>query len=252
MGNETSIEWTAGKDGKPGATWNPWWGCNEIAPECGTHGGGSGLCYAAAFASRGLHPAHRGNAVGGQWTGALTISGEGVWKAPFKLLAGTSVFTCSMSDFWHEDVPLPWLDRALAVIDDTPLLRYLILTKRPGNINRKLDALKRRWPTNAWCGASVGHIKSLPLLKPLRRIDAPIRFLSCEPLLTPLVPGLDLDSIGWVIVGGQSGAGAQDMPEEWAQAILDLCGSAGVPAFMKQMAKKAPIPAHLMVRQMPA
>lgn len=91
-----------------------------------------------------------------------------------------------MSDLWHEDVPLEWLDRALDVIDRTPHLTYLILTKRPGNVNRKLATLKRTLPDNVWAGATIGHAQSLPLLKPLRAIVATKRFLSCEPLLYAL------------------------------------------------------------------
>ena len=129
----TKIEWTT-------HTWNPWWGCEEIAPECGKHGGGTGLCYAALFASRNLHPIHAGTAAKAQWTGKLSRSGNKVWQAPFKW-ATARVFTRSMSDFWHEDVPLGWLDEALDVIECTPQLTYQILTKRPGNIPRKLASL---------------------------------------------------------------------------------------------------------------
>jgi protein gp37 len=100
----TAIQWTD-------ETWNPWWGCKEIAPECGTQGG---RCYAAVFASRGLHPAHRGVAEGGEWTGKISRSPATVWQAAAdyprhsRVRPGgpTLVFTCSMSDFWHEDVPL--------------------------------------------------------------------------------------------------------------------------------------------------
>jgi protein gp37 len=223
---QTKIEWTD-------RTWNPWWGCGEIAPECGVHGGGSGLCYAAVFAGRGLHSVHAGVAAKGQWTGTITRSGVAVWTAPFKWRSGR-IFTCSMSDFWHEDVPLTWLDEALDVIKRTPHLTYQVLTKRPGNIARKLAALKRDLPHNVWLGATVGHAKSLPMLKPLLRIDATLRFLSCEPLLTPLVPGLALEGIGWVIGGGQSGRNAAICNADWMRDLRDLCGARNVPFFLKQ------------------
>ena len=179
----TSIEWTD-------HTWNPIAGCDKIASEC-DH------CYAAWVATRGLQPWHRGTAVKGEWTGAIHRASLSVWQAPYKWPAGTRVFTCSISDFWHERVPLEWLDEALDVIDATPHLTYQILTKRPGNIDRKLLALKRRLPTNVWVGATIGHPKSLPLLKPLRRVEASARFLSVEPLLAAMAPGLDLAGIGW-------------------------------------------------------
>jgi protein gp37 len=243
----TTIEWAD-------ETWNPWWGCAEIAHECGKHGtkdgDGTGLCYAAVFASRKLHAVHAGVAVAGQWTGDITRSGPRVRAEPFKFSRVSRrrpgkpplVFTCSMSDFWHEDVPLDWLAEALDTIDRTPHLIYQILSKRPGNIARKLAELKRDLPRNVWLGATIGHVKSLSLLKPLLRVDATLRFLSCEPLLTPLVPGLHLDGIGWVIGGGQSGAGAERCDPDWMRDLRDLCIRETVPFFMKQWGTDASNP----------
>jgi protein gp37 len=223
----TKIEWTD-------RTWNPWWGCGEIAPECGIHGGGDhGLCYAAVFAGREMHKVHAGVAKGGTWTGKITRSGDVVWKEPFTWRSGR-VFTCSMSDFWHGDVPLDALAEALDTIDRTPRLTYQILSKRPGNIARRLADLKRGLPANAWIGVSIGHVKSLPLLKPLLRIDATVKFPSCEPLLTSLVPGLDLTGIDWVIRGGQSGHNAAITDPDWIRALCDLCIAEPVPFFLKQ------------------
>jgi protein gp37 len=216
----TKIEWTD-------HTWNPWWGCDKIAPEC-DH------CYAAVFASRALHGVHAGAAAKGEWTGRITRGSPRVWKAPTTWRHGARVFTCSMSDFWHERVPLDWLDAALDVIAATPHLTYQILTKRPGNIARKLADLKRHLPANVWIGATIGHPKSLPLLKPLRRVDASVRFLSVEPLLAPMVPGLDLAGIGWVIGGGESGRNARRCDPDWMRAVRDLCVAQGVPYFFKQ------------------
>jgi protein gp37 len=215
----TKIEWTD-------FTWNPWWGCSKIALECDN-------CYAAIFASRGLHSVHVGVAGKGEWTGIITRSGEKVWQAPYKWHKPALVFTCSMSDFFHEAVPLDWLDDAFDVIERTPHLTYQILTKRPGNIARRLEWLRRRLPANVWIGATVGHPKSLPLLKPLRRVDATVRFLSVEPLLAPM-EGLDLDGIGWVIGGGESGHHARYCDPEWMRAVRDLCIERQVPFFLKQ------------------
>jgi protein gp37 len=224
----SSIEWTD-------RTWNPWWGCSEIAPECGVHGGGAhGTCYAAVFAGRGLHPAHAGVAAAGRWTGRITRSPETVWHAPRSWKTGR-VFTCSMSDFWHEAVPLAWLDEALDVIAATPHLTYQVLTKRPGMVARRLAELRRELPRNVWLGATVGHVRSLPILKPLRAIDATLRFLSCEPLLTPIAHKLDLDGIGWVIGGGQSGRNAAVCDADWVRGLRDLCRDQGVAFFFKQI-----------------
>jgi protein gp37 len=216
----TKIEWTD-------ESWNPWWGCDKVAPEC-DH------CYAATDASRGLHAVHQGTAIKGDWTGLITRGSPTTWAKPRKLKPGTRVFTCSMSDFWHERAPLTWLAEALDIIEATPHLTYQVLTKRPGNIARKLAALNRRLPPNVWAGATIGDPKSLPLLKPLRRIDASIRFLSVEPLLAPMVPGLDLDGIGWVIAGGESGNHARPCNPDWVRAVRDLCVAHRVPFFLKQ------------------
>jgi protein gp37 len=144
----TRIEWTRRPGGPPGRTWNPWWGCDEIGPECGLdapgnpvpHGGG---CYAARGASRNMHPNHRGTAEKGKWTGLVTYATEAHLTSPFYYPDDTLCFTCSMSDFWFEGVDLEKLDEALDVIDCTPWVTYLILTKRPAMAIRRLAALKR-------------------------------------------------------------------------------------------------------------
>lgn len=225
MAANTKIEWTD-------YTWNPWWGCEKVAYECDD-------CYAAVFASRGLHPAHKGVAARGEWTGRITRSSEAVWLQPLKWRSGL-VFTCSMSDFWHEDVPLPWLASALDMIERTPHLTYQVLTKRPANVNRKLSYLGRSLPRNVWLGVTIGHSQSLPLLKPLRAIDATLRFLSCEPLLTPLV--LDLTDIGWLIAGGESGRKPRRTDPDWVRAIRDGCQRVNVPFFLKQWGNLASNP----------
>jgi protein gp37 len=147
---------------------------------------------------------------------------------------GTFIFTCSQSDFWHEGVDLEKLDEALDVIDFTPWNTYLMLTKRPALAIRRLAALRRRWPANAWWGVTCGHPKSLPLLKPLRRIEAEKKFLSVEALLSPMVPGLDLPDIDWVIGGGESGPKARPCLVDWARALRDFTVGQGIPFFWKQ------------------
>jgi len=228
----TKIEWTD-------VTWNPWHGCDKIAPECDD-------CYAATFDARNLHAAHAGVAVmkngRGEWTGKITRGSESVWCAPFRFPrsskmrsnSATLVFTCSMSDFWHERVPLEWLDEALDVIERTPHLIYQVLTKRPATAIRRLTDLKRELPANVWFGVTVGHPQSLPLLKPMKRIEATLKFLSIEPLLAPMVPGLDLNGIGWVICGGESGHGARRCEPDWMRGVRDLCVASRTPLFLKQ------------------
>jgi protein gp37 len=238
----TKIEWTREPGRPPGQTWNPWWGCREVGPECGKFApnGEDGVCYAADFAGRGIprdpngDPFHPGVAKGGKWTGVISYSPPSVWCAPFKWPTRTMVFTCSMSDFWYEDVPLDWLAQALDVIDQTQHLTYLVLSKRPGNIARRLAELRRELPANVWLGLTVGHVLSLRLIKPFRRLEPTKKFLSCEPLLTPLVPGLDLADIDWVIGGGQSGKQTATCDPNWMRDLRDHCIANHTPFFLKQ------------------
>jgi len=247
MAENTKIEWTR-------ASWNPWWGCSAIAHECGCNFSGEGApCYAERDAGRDMHPRYIGIAPHGVWSGEIRTASEAVWNQPYVLNRAAQragehwlVFTCSMSDFWHEDVPLEALDRALGIISDTKNLTYQILTKRPGNIARKLDALGRQIPNNVWLGLTLGHVHSMPMLKPFLRIAAPKKFLSCEPLLTAL-PDLNLDCIDWVIGGGQSGPRALVTNSEWMCSLRDLCVAGGIPFFLKQWGSwdSNPTPRHL-------
>jgi protein gp37 len=215
----TKIEWAK-------YTWNPWVGCDKTNSPC------CAACYAAVTASRRLHPAHVGTADAGEWTGVLNLNTPKIWQAPFHWKSGL-VFTCSVSDFFHERVPREWHDGALNVIEDTPQLTYLILTKRPGNVARRLADLKRSLPRNVWIGATIGHQQDLPLLKPLLNVAAKLRFLSCEPLLTDL-SDLSLDGIGWVIGGGESGPKARHCDPDWMRTLRDQCVDTRTPFFLKQ------------------
>jgi protein gp37 len=217
--SKSKIEWCD-------YTFNPWVGCSHAgAYECDN-------CYAVGTTGRGLHEAHVGVSKDGEWTGRINLNTPKVWASPFTWKSGL-VFTCSLSDFWYGRVPLEWLDAALNTIEATPQLTYLILTKRPGNIARKLAALKRDFPKNVWLGATIGHADSIPILKPLLALNPTLRFLSCEPLLSDL-SGLSLDGIGWVIGGGESGSKARLCYSGWMRGLRDKCVDAGVPLFLKQ------------------
>jgi protein gp37 len=230
----TEIPWTDG-----GKSWNPWVGCGKVGPECGLPAPGNpqeegGGCYAIRQAGRRLHPAHDAAVSNGDWNGLIIRNTPSVWRQPFSYPRDTLCFTCSMSDFFHENVPLPMLAEALDVIEATPWVIYQILTKRPAIAIRRLAALKRRLPANVWMGATIGHPKSLPLSKPLRRIEAARKFLSVEPLLAPMAAVLDLTGIDWVIVGGESGPNARPCLVEWVVGMRDLCRDRGVHFFFKQ------------------
>jgi protein gp37 len=136
-----------------------------------------------------------------------------------------------MSDLFHEDVPLAFIHRAFDTMRRASWHVFQVLTKR----SKRLLALNAEidWPGNVWMGVSVENESYVHRIEHLRQTDAHVRFLSLEPLLGPL-PDLTLDSIDWVIVGGESGPGARPMAKTWVTDIRDQCLEADVPFFFKQ------------------
>jgi protein gp37 len=226
MSAASRIEWTE-------ITWNPVTGCDRISAGC-DH------CYALALA-------RRLKAIGQpkyQADGDPRTSGPGFgvtwhWKAleePYRWGGSRSVFVNSMSDLFHAQVPVAFIDQVLAVCQDTPWHTYQILTKRPGFLAWHLSGfLSRHGPLpNVWFGVSIEHAKTLHRLPRLQQAPAALRFLSLEPLLGPL-PNLDLEGIGWVIIGGESGPGARPLDLEWVRDLRDQARAAGMPTFVKQL-----------------
>ena len=137
-----------------------------------------------------------------------------------------------MADLFHEDVPDAFIDRVLATIHRTPWHTYQLLTKRAERLPRFFA--NRLVPPNVWLGVTVEDRRhGLPRIEHLRQVSVRVRFLSVEPLLEDLGP-FDLSSIGWVIVGGESGPDARPMRKEWALSVRDRCAAAGVNFFFKQ------------------
>jgi protein gp37 len=147
------------------------------------------------------------------------------WKSPKR------IFVNSMSDLFHEKVPLEYIRRVFRVMNQADWHQYQILTKRA----ERLEELSARlsWSPHIWMGVSVESEKYLFRVDHLRRTSAHVKFLSVEPLLGPLGK-LDLRGIDWVIVGGESGPGARAMNPEWVTEIRDQCSQAGVAFFFKQ------------------
>jgi protein gp37 len=147
------------------------------------------------------------------------------WKKP------QMVFVNSMSDLFHEGVPLAFIHRAFDVMRRASWHAFQVLTKR----SKRLLALNPEidWPGNVWMGVSVENEDYVYRIGHLKETDAHVKFLSLEPLLGPL-PDLDLHGIDWVIVGGESGPGARPMLKEWVTDIRDQCLAAYVPFFFKQ------------------
>ena len=227
MSDRSAIEWTE-------ATWNPTTGCDRVSTGCDN-------CYALTLAKRlkSMGAAKYQNDGDPRTSGpgfGLTVHHDALdtprrWKSP------RTVFVNSMSDLFHARVPLAFVRDVFDVIADTPQHTYQVLTKRSLRLRRVADRLE--WPSNLWMGVSVEDAGQLSRIDDLRAVPAAVRFLSLEPLLGPL-PGLDLDHIGWVIAGGESGPGHRPMEQQWVIEIRDACRTAGVPFFFKQWGGRNP------------
>ena len=212
MSDGSTIEWTE-------ATWNPVTGCTKVSPGC-AH------CYAETFAERfrGVpgHPYENGF--------DLQLRPERL-QLPLTWTRPRQIFVNSMSDLFHEDVPVRYIASVFETMRKANWHTFQLLTKRPERAAEVAGELGP-WPGNVWMGTSVENQRWTSRIDDLRRIPAAIRFLSCEPLLGPL--RLDLSKIHWVIVGGESGPRARPMSPEWAESIRDQCLAADVPFFFKQ------------------
>lgn len=208
----SGIEWTE-------STWNPVTGCDKISPGC-KH------CYAERMAERLLamgQPNYRNGF-------ELTLQPQ-MLELPLQWKRPQTIFVNSMSDLFHTDVPLEYIQRVFDVMRRANWHRFQVLTKRADRLAALDGALP--WPDNVWMGVSVETAKYVKRIDDLRRTHARVKFLSLEPLLGPL-RDLDLRSIDWVIVGGESGPGARPMDAKWVTEIRDQCSAAGVAFFFKQ------------------
>ena len=208
----SSIEWTE-------ATWNPVTGCNKISPGCKR-------CYAERMSARLKLMGQRKYRNGFE----LTLH-ENALDAPLRWKAPKTIFVNSMSDLFHEDVPVWFIARVFDTIRAAHWHRFQALTKRAERLEGLSSVL--RWPSNLWMGVSVESDDYTFRIDHLRQTGAAVKFLSLEPLLGPL-PSLNLEGIDWVIVGGESGPGARPMARDWAAEIRDRCQAAGVSFFFKQ------------------
>lgn len=141
------------------------------------------------------------------------------------------MFVNSMSDLFHDDVPLEFIQRVFATMGKCPQHTFQILTKRSGRLRQLAAALP--WPRNVWMGVSVEDARVVFRVVDLQTVPASVRFLSVEPLIGP-IEHLPLEGIHWVIVGGESGPKARPMNPHWVHRILEQCQKAGVAFFFKQ------------------
>jgi protein gp37 len=145
------------------------------------------------------------------------------------------VFVNSMSDLFHKDVPLEYIQTVFKVMNDCPQHTFQVLTKRADILAQHSPFLN--WTENIWMGVSVENLKVVDRIDHLRNTGAFIKFLSLEPLIGPL-PDLNLFGIDWVIAGGESGPKARPMKTEWVIDIKDQCKDADVAFFFKQWGGK--------------
>ena len=229
---QSKIEWTE-------KTWNPVRGCSRISEGCR-------FCYAERVAERwsGPNQPYEGlvrpgkNGAHPRWTGEVRLV-EHILNEPKKWKKGQLVFVNSMSDLFHEKVPLDYIQRIFNVMDETPRHTYQILTKRAKRMAELAIPLyeslpNSKWPTNVWMGVSIEEQRVVERADFLCKVPTPVRFLSIEPLIGP-IPDLNLIGIDWVIIGGESGPHARPMEPEWAIDIVQQCQRARIPCFMKQM-----------------
>jgi protein gp37 len=218
VADNTAIEWTQ-------ATWNPVTGCDKVSPGC-AH------CYAETFAERfrGVpgHPYEQGFDLR-FWPERLVQPLK--WKRP------RMIFVNSMSDLFHERIPLTFIEKVFETTREAEQHTFQILTKRHERLAELAPDLN--WPPNVWMGVSIENRRFVHRADYLRQVPAAIRFISAEPLLGPL-EGLDLNGIHWLIAGGESGPGHRPVRVEWLRELRDRCKSEDIPFFFKQWGGRTP------------
>lgn len=236
--NRTGIGWTE-------LTWNPATGCQRITPGCA-------FCYAYSLAE------NKRGTVSFPVGFDLQLRPHKL-RDPLRLKEPALIFVNSMSDLFWEAISDEYRDRVLDVIDQTPQHQYQVLTKRPDVLLRY--SRRRRLPVNFWAGVTIESQDYADRTALLRQVDVPVRFLSCEPLLSPV--SLDLSGVAWVIGGGESGIHlfrsrlcevrglvAYDAVTkswrpradryQWARSLRDQTKAAGAAFFWKQWGGRMP------------
>ena len=212
MAQNSSIEWTE-------ATWNPVTGCTQVSPGCK-------FCYAERMAKRLKAMGQPRYADGFR----LTLQPD-LLDAPLHWRTPRTIFVNSMSDLFHKDIPLNYIEQVFGTMKSAYWHTFQILTKRADRLEELASSLD--WTENVWMGVSVENSDYTWRVRHLQQVPAQVRFLSVEPLLGP-IPDLPLQGIHWVIVGGESGPGARPMNSAWVTNLRDQCVSADVPFFFKQ------------------
>ncbi|MFD0798462.1 DUF5131 family protein [Maribacter chungangensis] len=215
MASKSKIEWTE-------VTWNPVTGCSKVSAGCK-------FCYAEVMAKRlkamGVEQYNDGF--------KLRLAPHQL-NAPFKWKKKKLVFVNSMSDLFHEDVPLEYIQRVFKTMNSTKHI-YQVLTKRSERLLELSPFLT--WTPNIWMGVSVENQNFTYRVTDLLGTNAQVKFLSIEPLIGK-INFIKLKGIDWVIVGGESGPKARPLKKEWIQTLKNKCEIREIPFFFKQWGKK--------------
>ncbi len=209
---QSSIEWTE-------MTWNPTTGCNKISAGCK-------YCYAEIMSRR-----LQAMGIEKYKDGFKLATHDEALQIPYTWKSSKVVFVNSMSDLFHKEVPFDFVQRVFKVMNDNPQHTFQVLTKRADVLFKYHKKLT--WTHNIWMGVSVEDDRVVKRIDFLRKTDARVKFLSCEPLIGPL-SNLNLENIDWVIVGGESGRKPRSMAVDWVLDIQKQCETAKVAFFFKQ------------------
>lgn len=228
MAKSSKIEWTH-------HTFNPWWGCVKVSPACLN-------CYAETWSKR---------------IGKSDLWGKGSqrrffseahWKEPLRWNKEAEqegqrkrVFCASMADVFERKAELnPWRHKLWELIELTPWLDWLLLTKRPQNFRVYLPWSEL--PSNIWLGVTAENQKYFDQrIDDLLAIQATVHFLSCEPLLGEIdISRYTNSSLNWIIAGGESGHNSRPMNPSWVKFLRDQCNAAGIAFHFKQWGHWAP------------
>lgn len=214
MAQGTSISWA-------GSTWNCITGCTPISSGCAN-------CYAKRMTRR-LQKMQRQPKYAAGFD--QVVCHTGCLEEPYGFTSGKTVFVNSMGDTFHKDVRIAFLREMFLVMNELPELTFLVLTKRPDRMARLADKLP--WSDNIWAGTTIEDAAYVDRADHLRNVPAKVLFLSVEPLLGNLT-NLNLDDVGWLIAGGESGPGARPCDVDAVRDLRDQAVARDIPFHFKQ------------------
>jgi len=212
MAQTSKIEWTE-------ASWNPVTGCSKISAGCK-------YCYAERLARRLQKMGQR------RYRNGLEVTlHPDLINAPLKWKRPRRIFVNSMSDLFHEKIPDKFIESVFETMRLAHWHTFQILTKRASRMAELAPRL--HWPENVWMGVTVESQRELHRMRELQKMPSAVRFVSMEPLLSP-ISDFPIENIDWIIVGGESGPKARAMEKSWVIEIRNRCMAYGIPFFFKQ------------------